>query len=668
MTFPLPYRVTGMHPAFPSPDDSDAEDVAWGLTTGAALWKQGERYDAIVWLKRAVDAASQAGAARRADELNRAATELLASLSGTASKPRSSGPPPLVAREAPGASPPLPPARPPPLKAPPPVKTRAPGATLPPPGAPLPPPPPRAPMSGSRREARPIPPLPDGPPERSPFPSRPRSSPLPDRPSESGQHHIDLAGFDEPVSAPNPAIIDAAIREALSQPPPATDPEDGVASSFGLREPFQTEVDDETEVDAAEVADEETIRLPSIPVTADEETIRLPSVPIVVDTPPPADGGPSPPSRSVPVPMPPVSTPAKTTTPMPPGPPPLPLTSSRPSPLPAGAFPSASSTRSHAMASAAPPHGSAMPPSPSMRVAQQRVLALPSSPPAAAKSSRPPAASPRTSHAPPTWGPEAAPFKQSPLPPLPPSVAPPPISLDALGQLTPVQRESLLQAARIESLAIEEEVTVSGLAYVITGQAAIQATVAEASAGMLHAGELLYAKSPIVETLSLRLVAEAESTQIALWDAKTAEEALSASPELLEKLKLASARVQAVVGCTMGPMGDRLDESLRTLAIERLETRILQPHEVLAPAGSPVPGMVIVGVGSIELVDEGTETTRGKLIAGDFLFATEVLGAERAPATARAGAKGAIVLFGPRAVAHELLVTCPPLLEIFAGM
>src|SRR5262245_14002020 len=71
-----------MHAVFPSPDDDDAEDVAWGLTTGAALWKQGERYDAIVWLKRAVDAASQAGLGRRADELNRAATALLASLSG----------------------------------------------------------------------------------------------------------------------------------------------------------------------------------------------------------------------------------------------------------------------------------------------------------------------------------------------------------------------------------------------------------------------------------------------------------------------------------------------------------------------------------------------------------------------------------------------------------
>jgi hypothetical protein len=275
----------------------------------------------------------------------------------------------------------------------------------------------------------------------------------------------------------------------------------------------------------------------------------------------------------------------------------------------------------------------------------------------------------RASHGPSGWGSSpAAPFKQSPLPPLPPSVAPPPILLDALGQLSPAHREALLKAATIELLGVEEEVTISGLAYVITGQAAIQATVAEASAGVLNAGELLYAKSPIAETVSLRLVAESESTQIALWDAKTAEDALSASPELLDQLKVASARVQAIVGCSMGAMGERLDESLRSLAIERLETRILQPNEVIAAAGLPVPGLIIVGVGTVDLDNEAGEATDDKLMPGDFLFATEVLGGEAAPFTARAGARGAIVLFGGRIVAHELLVTCPPLLEIFAGM
>src|SRR5690242_6927633 len=122
-----------MYPAFPSPDDDDAEDVAWGLTTGAALWKQGERYDAIVWLKRAVDAAEQAGAATRADELNRAATHLLASMSGPAPVFPTTSEPPAAA---PNAS-----RRPPPP--PPPVVSQLPPVAMAPLAAP--PPPPRVP-------------------------------------------------------------------------------------------------------------------------------------------------------------------------------------------------------------------------------------------------------------------------------------------------------------------------------------------------------------------------------------------------------------------------------------------------------------------------------------------------------------------------------------------
>jgi hypothetical protein len=561
----------------------------------------------------------------------------------------------------------------------------------------------------------------------------------------------------DPESRPNPALIDAAIREALSQPPPpviapvlenailaplrraeaAADP--AFPRPSRLREQLVTAVDEETEVGeealseelsdvtivdrsdedetlalrGAEVAahaaslapdivardiddEDETLSLRTAnlseshldpdddatlslrdsevlsareaapaphpdddaavslrdsevlsvrgadvgPLHADEEeTIPLPSLAVVLDSPPP--GGESrPPDAPVPVARPASSRPEPE--PMPPAPPPPSALPVRPAPLAGGPG---------LAPSGAPLRSSPIPPAPNAVV-------------------RPSPGLRRSSSAPPhNWGTSrVAPFRQSPLPALPPSVAPPPISLDALGQLGANIREALLQAATIESLGVEEEVIVSGLAFVITGQASIQATVAEAEAGILKAGELLYAKSPIADTFSLRLVAESEQTQIALWDAKTAEEALSASPDLLSKLKISSARAQAIVGCSMGAMGERLDESLRTLTIERLETRILQPKEVLAHAGLPVPGMVIIGVGSIELDDDGGEKGGDDLMPGDFLFATEVLGGEAAPATARAGAKGAIVLFGARALAHELLLTCPPLLEIFAGM
>jgi hypothetical protein len=41
----------------PPVHDADAEDVAWALQTAEALWKRNERVDAIVWLRRAAQAA-----------------------------------------------------------------------------------------------------------------------------------------------------------------------------------------------------------------------------------------------------------------------------------------------------------------------------------------------------------------------------------------------------------------------------------------------------------------------------------------------------------------------------------------------------------------------------------------------------------------------------------
>lgn len=55
--------------AIPPAKDTDAEDVAWGLQTAEALWKRGERIDAIVWLRRAAQAAGEAADDDRALEL-----------------------------------------------------------------------------------------------------------------------------------------------------------------------------------------------------------------------------------------------------------------------------------------------------------------------------------------------------------------------------------------------------------------------------------------------------------------------------------------------------------------------------------------------------------------------------------------------------------------------
>jgi CRP-like cAMP-binding protein len=124
--------------------------------------------------------------------------------------------------------------------------------------------------------------------------------------------------------------------------------------------------------------------------------------------------------------------------------------------------------------------------------------------------------------------------------------------------------------------------------------------------------------------------------------------------------------MQALVGITMGTIAERLDPSLRQGFTERLEARTLPPGGVLVEKGAKVPGIMLVGVGSIEIVDG--DVVQSEITPGDFVFATEILGGGKAHATARAGTEGVVYLFADRSVAQELLVTCPPLLEIFAGM
>jgi hypothetical protein len=62
--------------ALPESRPEDDEDVVWGLSTATALWARGERRDAIVWLRRAADAAVAAGQEFRGSELGMYAGEL----------------------------------------------------------------------------------------------------------------------------------------------------------------------------------------------------------------------------------------------------------------------------------------------------------------------------------------------------------------------------------------------------------------------------------------------------------------------------------------------------------------------------------------------------------------------------------------------------------------
>jgi hypothetical protein len=220
----------------------------------------------------------------------------------------------------------------------------------------------------------------------------------------------------------------------------------------------------------------------------------------------------------------------------------------------------------------------------------------------------------------------------------------------------------------VQELARDEEVSGFALALVIDGTVDLAATIVDSSALKLEAGAVLRSRGTIEQAAPMRLVAISERATVATWDERAVNEAFRTCPWVEDELREAGDRLQALIGATMGPLGDRLDPTLRAEVTSRLAVRALAEHEVFAHRGTPIPGLLVVGAGELELVGEDGTPNGTVLRAGDFLFPNEVLGAAPAPATVRASTGGALILLAERKLAQELLVTCPPLLEIFAGV
>lgn len=64
----------------PNAKPDDADDVRWALETASAVWSQGDKRAALSWVRRAAEAAAEAGADLRAVELAKGAAELRAAL------------------------------------------------------------------------------------------------------------------------------------------------------------------------------------------------------------------------------------------------------------------------------------------------------------------------------------------------------------------------------------------------------------------------------------------------------------------------------------------------------------------------------------------------------------------------------------------------------------
>jgi hypothetical protein len=293
----------------------------------------------------------------------------------------------------------------------------------------------------------------------------------------------------------------------------------------------------------------------------------------------------------------------------------------------------------------------------------------PESPAAAAATARPRSLTPDSAR--PTAPPPSGSMPSAAVPsgaPTRPKLGPTLLDLgdvEALSDLPDDAREAFAGAATMHKLATDEEVSQFALALVVAGEIDVSAQIVDAPALRLTRNAILRSRGTIVPGVALRLVCASTEALIATWDDAAVKSAFRTCPWVEEDLLVVTDRVQAKAGVTMGPLGERFDQSLRDHLTNKLTVRNLAPGEILVAQGKPTP-IGIVGIGELVLTRAGArpETLR----PGDFVFPTQILAHAPAPATAAAGPAGAVVLYGDRAVAQELLMGFPPLLEVLATL
>ncbi|MBX3190487.1 MAG: hypothetical protein KF819_26035 [Labilithrix sp.] len=601
----------------PPAKDTDAEDVVWGLQTAEALWKRGERIDAVVWLRRAAQAAGEAADDDRALELARYAAELTDWMA-TLPAGQSGAPPPAPTFVPDGGPTSID------------VDVEVDGALAPPPPpAPFFPPPTALPAAPPFREqssptiqmASPegmVAPRDDAPEEHAPVeppPAEPEP-PAADRSDDAEEPRLPATTSVPPAEAVHAGMFNP--WDADAPPPPVAAPP-APLPRFGEEEEVVTSV--RPHALAQQRADELAAQAAPSP------------------RPPSAAARPAPPR---PPPLPPRARAKAPAAPQPP----------REPDGPTGPFPVQPEVH------APPPPVTPPPPSPT------QVMSTPSAPPS--EPTNPNLGAPsapdeaEVANAPEALAPAPAPAR----PPKPEKLVLD--DVEAFADLPDDAREAFAAAASVDPLGEGEEVSSFALAYVIAGKVDVAATMVDAPAVRLEAGAVLRSRGTTEGGVPMRLICASNDSVVATWSDAEVTEAFRSIPWVEDDLRAAADRVQTLVGITIGPLGERLDASIREQIVERLTMRPLSPGEIVVNAGEVVPGLLLVGVGEIELV-QGDEVS-GVVGSGEFLFPGEVLGAGDAPATARAGAGGALIMSGDRRIAQELLVTCPPLVEVLAGM
>lgn len=235
-------------------------------------------------------------------------------------------------------------------------------------------------------------------------------------------------------------------------------------------------------------------------------------------------------------------------------------------------------------------------------------------------------------------------------------------TIDVFADLPEDARDEFSRAALVQPLGLNEVLSGFALVILLDGGVDVVSTKVRAPAERLSPNVPVMSLGRSPHAMPIRLLGARPNSMVAVWMEDDLKRALRSCPWVEDDLRSQADHMLAKVGVTLGLLGTRLDASLRSTVLSTMKVVELEANAVLVEKGKPLPGIAVVGLGDLSV--DGSVI----LNPGEFVFPECVLSGAKAPATVRAGEQGAFVLQADRAASQELLVTCPPLIEIFAGM
>ena len=163
----------------------------------------------------------------------------------------------------------------------------------------------------------------------------------------------------------------------------------------------------------------------------------------------------------------------------------------------------------------------------------------------------------------------------------------------------------------------------------------------------------------------MRILGSLSGATISRWSTEAFDQALSAFPRAVQDCRAASDALQARIGLTLGPLAE-VDLVTREEMLARLEVRVVEANEVITEEDGPMPGLVFVVGGSVEILEGDPAVVIADVRPGDLLFPEALWAGAAAPLQSRAAASGALLLVGDRKLALDFAEKVPIVGELLS--